>query len=286
MTHSLKKILLFSVLLTAWSTPGQTQNILVKNGQKIVFMGDSITQMGAAPAGYATQVIRGLEANGIKATMICAGVGGNKSDQMLARLDSDVLAQHPDWMTLSCGVNDVWFGLPLDQYKANITQIVEKALVANVKVVILTATVIGENPDEPKNQQMLPYNTFLHQLAREKKCPLADLNADIQAAVLATKGGAQSKRGNVMTLEGIHPNALGHEVMALGVLKALGMDAAQLQKARNSWLSLPGICEAGLKGGLTLRQYEQLDALATKQNRPTSDLIGELAVKTLDSAMK
>jgi len=285
MTDSLKKIAIVCVLLTAWAASGYTQNIVIKNGEKIVFLGDSITAIGAdSPAGYARQVIRGLEANGIKASMVGAGVGGNKSDQMLARMDTDVVAQHPDWMTLSCGVNDVWFDLPLDQYRQNITKIVEKAQAENIKVVIMTATGIYEDPAGSKNQEMLPYNAFLRQLAREKNCLLADPNADLQAAVIAAGGGAQSKLGNVMTSDGIHPNALGNQVVALSLLKALGLDAVQLQKARNAWLDLPHLCDVELQGSLTLRQYEELDALGAKQNRPTPEIIGDLVSKSLDEA--
>jgi hypothetical protein len=92
----------------------------VKTNQKIAFMGDSITQQGAEPDGYVTLVIKGLAAVGVKASSIPAGIGGHKSDQMLERLERDALAGKPDWMTLSCGVNDVWHGangVPLDQYK-------------------------------------------------------------------------------------------------------------------------------------------------------------------------
>ena len=286
MHNQWKRFIFTCTTLVAVAATGHAQGVLVKNGQKIVFLGDSITAMGGAPAGYCQQVIRGLEANGIKATMICAGVGGNTSKQMLARMDSDVIANHPEWMTLSCGVNDVWSDLPLDEFKQSITNIVDKANAAKINVVILTATVIGEDQNAAKNREMVAYNAFLRQLAREKKCPLADLNADLRIAVTIAGGGAQSKRGNVMTPEGIHPNALGQEVMALGVLKAMGLTSDQLQKARSSWMDIPHLCDVDLKGGLTLRQYEQLDALAAKQKRPTSELIGELVFKMLDSAKR
>jgi len=60
--------------------------VAVKSGEKIAFMGDSITQAGARPGGYVRLVISGLEANGIKTTAIPAGISGHKSNQMLARL--------------------------------------------------------------------------------------------------------------------------------------------------------------------------------------------------------
>ena len=83
---------------------------IVKNGEKIAFMGASITQFGGEQdGGYVNLVIDGLERAGVKAVKIPAGVSGHKSDQMLARLDG-VLAKKPDWMTLSCGGNDVGHG--------------------------------------------------------------------------------------------------------------------------------------------------------------------------------
>ena len=88
--------------------PALHAEILVKDGQKVAFMGDSITQGGwGSPGGYVRLVVAGLEANGVKVTPIPAGISGHKSDQMLARLKKDALDKQPDWMTLSCGVNDV-----------------------------------------------------------------------------------------------------------------------------------------------------------------------------------
>ena len=205
------------------------------DGKKIAFMGDSITEGGAAPNGYVTLAIRGLAANGIKATAIPAGISGHKSNDMLARLEKDVLAKKPDFMTLSCGVNDVWHGangIPLDKYKENITQIVDKCQAAGIKVVILTSTMIGEDQPNPNNQKLAAYNDFLKTLAKEKKCLLADLNADMQAGI--AKAGAD-KKGNLYTGDGVHMNPLGNQMMATGVLKAFGLTAEQLAKAKTDW---------------------------------------------------
>lgn len=207
----------------------------LKDGEKIAFLGDSITQAGAKPGGYVSLVISGLEANGIKATMIPAGISGHKSNQMLARLEKDVLSKKPDWMTLSCGVNDVWHGargVPLDQYKENITNIVDQCQSAGIKVMLLTSTMIGEDAANPNNQKLAPYNAFLVELAKEKKCLLADLNADMQAALVAAGPDRPDK---MLTSDGVHMNPAGNQMMAVGVLKAFGLDEAQLKKARESW---------------------------------------------------
>ena len=96
-----------ALLLAASALSAQ---ITVKSGEKIAFLGDSITQQGNWESGYINLVMSALEANGIKAVKIPAGISGHKSNQMLARLERDVLKKKPQIMTLSCGVNDVWHG--------------------------------------------------------------------------------------------------------------------------------------------------------------------------------
>ena len=217
-------------------------DIPVKEGEKIAFLGDSITQGGMGPTGYVSLVIQGLKANGIGATAIGAGISGHKSNDMLARVQRDVIDKKPDWMTLSCGVNDVWHGakgVPLDQYKANIAQIVEKVQGAGIRVMILTSTMIGENPKEANNDKLIPYNEFLRDLAKEKKCLFADLNGAMQKE-LEEKEKAGAKRGNLLTSDGVHMNPFGNIMMASGVLRGFGLDEAQMSKAREAWLDIPG----------------------------------------------
>ena len=217
------------------STPALRADILVKTGEKVAFMGDSITEGGwGNPKGYVRLVISGLAANGVTVDPVPAGISGHKSNDMLGRLDRDVLSKKPQWMTLSCGVNDVWHGangVPLDKYKENIAQIVEKCAAAGVKPVILTATVIHEKLDSPENQKLAPYNDFLRELAKDKKLPLADLNAMFQERIKAENKPDQK----VLTGDGVHMNGEGNKLMARGVLKAFGLDDAQLAKADAAW---------------------------------------------------
>lgn len=207
----------------------------MRDGETIAFLGDSITEGGwKNQRGYVRLVLSGLAANGIKTEAVPAGISGHKSNQMLDRLERDVLAKKPDWMTLSCGVNDVWHGkngVPLEQYKKNITEIVERCAAANVKVLILTATVIREELDNPENAKLAEYNDFLRTLAREKKLPLADLNAMFQERIKQENQPGK----NVLTGDGVHMNAEGNKLMAIGVLKAFGLDATQLETAQKAW---------------------------------------------------
>lgn len=229
--------------------------IAVKSGEKIAFLGDSITAGGwSNPLGYVRLVMSGLEANGVKAEAVPAGISGHKSDNMLARLERDVISKKPQWMTLSCGVNDVWHGkngVALDEaaltsgefgpggaargtYKKNIAEIVDKAEAAGIKVVLLTATVIHEKLDNAENAKLAPYNDFLRTLAREKKLRVADLNAMFQERIKAEDKPTQK----VLTSDGVHMALEGDKLMATGVLQALGLDAAQLKTANDAWAKI------------------------------------------------
>jgi lysophospholipase L1-like esterase len=145
-----------------------------------------------------------------------------------------VLSKKPQWMTLSCGVNDVWHGakgVAIEDYKKNITAILDKAAAAGVKVVVATATVIHEKPDSAENVKLAPYNEFLRTLAAERKAPLADLNAMFQERIKA-----ENKPGkNTVTSDGVHMNREGDKLMARGILGAFGLDAAQMKKAEEAW---------------------------------------------------
>ena len=245
---------LLIALMGAFFSTGNAcaQELLVKDGQTVAFLGDSITAGGAKPGGYVTLVVKGLEANGVKITALNAGVSGNTSVDMLARLDNDVLAKKPDIMTLSCGVNDVWHvlhGVPLDQYRTNMTTMIDKAQAAKINVVILTPTLIKE-ADSTNSIRLEAYNDFLRALAAQRQIPLADLNADMRAIVKTNPSIP------CLTTDGVHMAVRGNQMMAEGVLRSFGLNQAQINKAREAWLDLPDTSPVEVK--LTLRQFNQL----------------------------
>lgn len=239
--------------------PATRAEVLAKPDDKVAFLGDSITAQGwSGAAGYVKLVVAGFAANGIKIVPVPAGIGGHKSNDMLARLDKDVLSKKPQWMTLSCGVNDVWHGkqgVPLNDaqaasqefvkrnpiepdkgtYEKNITKIVDEAQHAGIQVMLLTATMIREDLGNEENKKLAPYNDFLRNLAKEKHLPLADLNVMFQEAI---KAAPKDPKKNAFTVDGVHMNTEGNKIMARGVLQAFGFDAAQIKKAEAAWQPL------------------------------------------------
>ncbi len=251
------------------------------NGKRIAFLGDSITRAGNIGAGYINLVISGLNSAGVSASKIPAGVSGNKSDQMLARLDS-VLARKPDVLLLSCGVNDVWHGkkgVKLPEYKKNITAIVEKTQSSGVEVVIMTATMIKEEPDNDFNTQLVPYNRFLRQLAEKKQCLLVDLNAAMQKEIAAVKNDTPFS-GNALTVDGVHMNALGNIMMAKNILRAFGMSDAQLLQAEKGWNGEKFFLNDRIV--LSVGDYKKLFRKASAAGMSVSDYLSNIIINNVE----
>ena len=279
------RLIVSAVLCAAMAVPGE---IAVKDGEKIAFLGDSITQGGMGPTGYVSLVIHGLKTCGINATAVGAGISGHKSNDMLARLQRDVIDKKPHWVTVSCGVNDVWHGekgVALEPYKQNLAQIVEKCQAAGIKVMLLTATMITENPRDANNQKLAAYNDFLRELAKEKKCLLADLNGAMQKS-LDEQEKAGRKRGNLLTSDGVHMNAWGNQMMAEGVLRGFGLDDEAAAKARSAWLDIPNGVTVNAGARLTLRQYQALEAVAAKEGKSVQALLQSALDKDVAEILK
>jgi lysophospholipase L1-like esterase len=135
----------------------------------------------------------------------------------------------------------------LEEYKKNITAIIDKAQAANIKVMVLTSTMIGEDPERELNKNLIPYNAFLREIAKEKKCLLADLDQDMQEALKKIPDAAGKARmfgehnykrniKNKLTTDGCHMNTLGNAMMAKGILRAFGLSEEKIAAAKKSWL--------------------------------------------------
>ncbi|MBV8881116.1 MAG: hypothetical protein JO332_14215, partial [Planctomycetaceae bacterium] len=128
----------------------------------------------------------------------------------------------------------------------------------------------------PNNEKLAAYNDFLRDLAKEKKCLLADLNAAMQKDLDEREKKGQ-KRGKLVTSDGVHMNPFGNVMMATGVLRGFGLDDSQIQKAQDVFLDIPNGVSASVP--LTLRQYAALEAAAAKEGKTLQELLKDLLDK-------
>jgi lysophospholipase L1-like esterase len=282
-----------TIALSLFFTRFASADLLLKDGDKVAFLGDSITAQGwEFPGGYVKLTVAGLQTLGVKIVPIPAGVGGNTSQDMLARFQADVLSKKPDWLTISCGVNDVWHGaggVALEPYEKNITSMVDQAQAAGIKVLIMTATVIGED-DNDNNKKLAAYNDFLHQLATQRHLPVAEENAAFQAAIKA--GPSLPDHSPILTADGVHPTPDGAQVMASALLAGFGATPAQVTQVQQAWLDMPESAVArswqgfGISAPLTLKQYNVLKAIATSKKVNTQTLVDSLFMEAIGNAIQ
>jgi lysophospholipase L1-like esterase len=231
---SLLLILLTLGLPLKAQAPAAT-TLKIADGDSIAFLGDSITQFGwDQPGGYVRQVIAGFKSIGLKIKPFPAGISGQTSAQMLARIQKDVIDKKPTWMTLSCGVNDVWHNaVSLDDYKKNVTAMVDQAQAAGIKVMLLTPTPIME-VDNDFNKKLADYNDFLRQFAQAKNIPLVDVNTAFWTKL---KAAPPAPGTTLLTVDGVHPNPEGNFVFASNILAAFGVTPAQVSQYETQWRS-------------------------------------------------
>ncbi len=202
--------------------------LILKPGDKVAFMGDSITAAG----GYVrlAKFIIDAKFPDIKPTFINTGVSGQKAENMQPRFEKDMhLADKPAVCFINVGINDVWhrLGAPhsddvLAAYKANVEKMVDAAQAAGAVAVLLTPTVIQEDAKNEGNARLLKYVDAMKQVADAKKCKLIDLHAMFLAALDA------KPKGLPLTADGVHMWLYGDAIMAPGVLRALGVSDATI----------------------------------------------------------
>jgi lysophospholipase L1-like esterase len=202
----------------------------LKKGERIIFLGDSITAGGVRPTGYVTLVKNALNEKhkDLGVEVIGAGVSGNKVPDLQRRLDKDVLAKKPTLVVVYIGINDVWHGekdpargtMP-DKYEAGLKEVIGKIKDAGGRVVLCTPTVIGEKKPGTNSldAKLDQYADISRKVAKETGVPLCDLRKAFQDYL--TKHNADDKDKGVLTTDRVHLNDAGNKLVADTILATI-----------------------------------------------------------------
>jgi lysophospholipase L1-like esterase len=93
-----------------------------------------------------------------KWTVMNRGINGQRSSDILARFERDVLSESPDYVIILAGVNDLYQGAPVQSIKEHLIAMYQKAIAARIRTVAAT---------------VLPYNTA----SRSEANAMTDLNS-------------------------------------------------------------------------------------------------------------
>lgn len=173
------------------------------------------------------------------------GIGGNRTDQGLARLSSDVQSRSPDLVVIQFGINDSAHdsgpGTPsriaLDlaeqygadgvpgggddhpyasrgNYTSNLTEIVTALLGDGIDVILMTPNRITSYNTVSEDRLTL-YVQVIRDVATAQGVPLVDLWTRY------TQYMADTAPKSTLTLDGVHPNGLGQTLAARMLIPAI-----------------------------------------------------------------
>lgn len=196
---------------------------------RIIFFGDSITELGVKPDGYIVKIKERLEKDGKsnQYELLGAGVSGNKIYDLLLRMEDDVLRKSPAIVVLYIGVNDVWHksltgtGTDADKFEKFYSAILRKLQEKNIKVVVCTPAVIGEKNDCSNQQDgdLNKYSQIIRTLAATYHVPLCDLRKAFTE--YSVKNNPTNKESGILTTDRVHLNEKGNQLVAEMLLPLL-----------------------------------------------------------------
>lgn len=196
---------------------------------KVIFFGDSITELGVKPGGYVTRVdsICKLEKKGDQYDFIGAGVSGNKVYDLYLRLDEDVMSKNPDIVVIYVGVNDVWHktllgtGTDADKFEKFYLAILKKLKDKNIKAILCTPAVVGEKTDfsNPLDGDLNKYSNMIRDMAKKNSLPLVDLRKIFLD--YDKTNNPDNKEKDILTYDKVHLNAKGNQLVADAMWKAV-----------------------------------------------------------------
>lgn len=171
---------------------------------RIACFGDSLTEgYGLAPDEALPVVLeRMLRDEGLAATCLNFGISGETAEDGHRRLDS-VLAARPDAVVLEFGANDCFVGDPVDFVSANLAAMIEAFQEQNIPVLLVGISALLASGDEYK----AAFDRLFTDLANLYGVPLFP---DILSCYFGNS--------MYMLMDGMHPNELGVEAIARGLL--------------------------------------------------------------------
>ena len=212
--------------------------LLFENGDRIVFAGDSVTDMGSAqPVGEGlfdnvgrsyVRVIENMLAvsyPNVFLRITNSGTSGNTSRDLKNRFDRDVVNLNPQWVTICIGINDVWrqFDSPaltdiccdLGEYEANLREMIEKIKDKVKGIFLITPYYIEPNKKDMMRARMDEYCAVCKKLAKEYGCIFVDFQQMFEDY-------CKVRHSSYLAWDRVHPNQIGATLMAKEFLSHCG----------------------------------------------------------------
>jgi lysophospholipase L1-like esterase len=141
------------------------------------------------------------------------GVNGERSDQIRARFERDVVEPRPAVVVLIAGVNDVYQGRPAAHVIDQLRSMFDRARQAGIAVV--AGTIVPYNTATPdQNARMREINDWI----RQQAAPTAGIVVAETRAAVAAPGKPDTLSE---TADQLHPTPAGYRAMAAAIRPAI-----------------------------------------------------------------
>lgn len=192
-----------------FATENKSLNAPVTGENRVVFMGNSITQ------GWIEKRPEFFKEN----PYIDRGISGQTTPQMLLRFRQDVIELQPAVVVILAGTNDIAQNtgpISLEDIMANLKSMAELARIHNIRVVLCSVLPAQDYPWRPgmaPDQKIPRLNSMIERYAREEGFVYLDYFREMSNKDNGMKDGLSS--------DGVHPTVKGYEVMEPMVKKAI-----------------------------------------------------------------
>ena len=218
--------------------------MFLENGQKIVFIGDSVTDAGrkhplghglweGTGNGYVRQIENLLTVCYPERIIhvINTGISGHTTADLVARFDKDCISLQPNYAVICIGFNDVWrhFDEPtltdthisLDEYKRNLRTMAEKCREASIGCILMTPYYLETNLKDAMRAEMDEYRQAMHEVANEMGLDCVDLQGAFDEFL-------KYRYSAYISWDRIHPGHVGSLIIAKTFLNYAGFDFSRL----------------------------------------------------------
>lgn len=198
---------------------------LLKSGEKIVFIGDSITDCGRRTNfpplgnGYVYMVANLVAAKYPEREIkwVNKGISGDTVQGLVKRWTEDVIDERPNWVSIYIGINNVVRAPSLKDFEKSYREIISRTLnETDAKIIMFEIFYVPSEDSLNRGLIIAPYNEIIRRLAEESNAILVPIGRAFDEAV------KRGRRLQWTTNDGIHPSQVGHTLIALKFLESLG----------------------------------------------------------------
>ena len=261
--HSLKLMTLIALFL---ATSSFSAGLELKDGDKIAILtGQSFDIWNWSPSGYMRLLTDELAKAGVKKELWIP-LEGQKTAQMIERVDADVIAKKPVYVLIIPGTADY---NPFAErtvpaaFTNNLEAVLDKLQAAGIKTVLVTSFASNSNLAFSPNANVAEHNEAIRALARAHGLPLIDFVKIMD-----------SEKGPIPFDGSLAAKSLVNQMFAGEVLRALGYGDKEIAVCRQAWLDKPGAIQ--FMPSVSVNTYAKLKSAASASGKDVGSYMTEV----------